>query len=186
MSTFPTFAPGSVVRVKDKPTQTFTVQKSEKRGRWEYVYGRDEKSKPHEFTAQKLELVHGAATKAAPEKAPKAPKAPKPEKAPRAQKAPEDLKGVNPIGFAEFRTLHPPVRDPKLGRRVQHNGDNVAEQLTKELRENGDDLWACPLVKKHLGSDIPQLRSRYASLNPGMVRMNVANLIRGAIRRAAE
>ena len=106
-------------------------------------------------------------------KEPKAPKEPKEPKTPRVRKDPTDPMA---IGFAKFRAEHPALKDERLGRVVQHKGDDIAVKLTDEMAVHGD-IWNCPLVKDNL--DVEKLQAKYAKLNPGMVRMNIANILRG-------
>ncbi len=56
-----------------------------------------------------------------------------------------------------------------------HNGDPVARKLAgKELAE------VYKLAAEATNLPLTQLRTRYSHLNPGMQRMNLGNLIRGA------
>lgn len=72
---------------------------------------------------------------------------------------------------------------PKLATRLTTVGlDEVGSTLSAS---HGDELWSNPLVLEFLGERIEFLRSRYAGLNPGQVRMNVGNLIRNAIKRSS-
>lgn len=165
---------------------TYTLVDTEKRGRWDYATVKDAKGKTHEFTIGKIEKILDPLpepkkevpvtqeTTPQAEKAPKQPKAPKEPKAPRVKK---DITN-DPMaqGFAKFRAEHPAMKDDRLGRTVQHKGDDIAVQLTDEMAENGDNIWACPMVQK---LDVAALQAKYAKLNPGMVRMNIANLLRG-------
>lgn len=84
-------------------------------------------------------------------------------------------------GFVKFREKHDPRWCEKAQKNVHDNEDEVAEQLAYEIKEFG--WWNAPLVRKYLGHKIEELQARYASLNAGMVRMNLGNQIRAAIRR---
>jgi hypothetical protein len=58
-----------------------------------------------------------------------------------------------------------------------HNGDDVAKKLAgKELA----DVYA--IVSKETEIPQTQLKTRYGHLNPGMQRMNLGNVLRGALR----
>lgn len=62
-----------------------------------------------------------------------------------------------------------------------HNGDSVAKKLAgKDI----NDVYAA--AAKALDVTQTSLKSRYAHLNLGMQRMNLGNLIRGALSAAAE
>lgn len=64
-------------------------------------------------------------------------------------------------------------------RAVYDNGDGVAEMLRNVPLES---LWT--VAAKHLDAKVlKQKRELYEGKNIGMVRMNIGNLIRGAIRR---
>lgn len=61
-----------------------------------------------------------------------------------------------------------------------HNGDAVASKLAgKELK----DVYA--LVAKEVDIPKSQLVARYQHLNAGMQRMNLGNVLRGALRAEA-
>ena len=87
-------------------------------------------------------------------------------------------------GFVKFREEHEPRWCAKANATVHDNEDEIAETLAFEIREFG--WWNSPLVLRYLGPRIPELQVRYASLNAGMVRMNLGNMIRAAIRREAK
>lgn len=163
---------------------TYTLVDTEKRGRWDYAIVKDAKGKTHEFTVGKIEQVLDPlpeSKKEVPvtqETAPQTEKAPKTPKEPKEPRVRKDTSN-DPMaqGFAKFRAQHPASKDDRLGRVVQHKGDDIAVRLTDEMAENGGDIWACPLVRENL--DVAKLQEKYAKLNPGMVRMNIANLLRG-------
>lgn len=57
------------------------------------------------------------------------------------------------------------------------NGDAVAKQLRgKDL----DDVYGA--VAKAADLSVRELKTRYGHLNPGMQRMNLGNVLRGALR----
>ena len=87
-------------------------------------------------------------------------------------------------GFAPFCEKHQPRWSEKAQANVHDNEDELAEQLAYEIRTFG--WWSSPLVLQHLGHKIEELRVRYATLNAGMVRMNLGNQIRASVRRAAK
>lgn len=61
-----------------------------------------------------------------------------------------------------------------------HNGDAIATKLAgKDLK----DVYK--LVSKEVGIPQTQLVTRYQHLNPGMQRMNLGNVLRGAMRQSA-
>lgn len=168
---------------------TYTLVDTEKRGRWDYAIVKDAKGKTHEFTISKIEKVldplpepkkEVPVTEKQNAEAPKAENPAKQPKAPKEPKAPRVRKDISndpmALGFAKFRAEHPAVKDERLGRTVQHKGDDIAIQLTDEMAANGGNIWACPMVQK---LDVAALQAKYAKLNPGMVRMNIANLLRG-------
>lgn len=101
---------------------------------------------------------------------------PKPEPKPKAS-----FRGA---GFEKFRAEHQPRWSQKAQATVHDNEDEMAEQLAYEIREFG--WWSAPLVIKHLGHKIAELQARYATLNAGMIRMNLGNQIRASIRREAK
>lgn len=84
-------------------------------------------------------------------------------------------------GFEKFRTEHQPRWCEKAQATVHDNEDQIAEQLAFEIREFG--WWNSPLVLEHLGHKVAELQVRYATLNAGMIRMNLGNQIRASIRR---
>lgn len=62
------------------------------------------------------------------------------------------------------------------GNQSLHNGDQVARKLVgKEL----PDIYK--IAAETTGLAINDLKTRYSHLNPGMQRMNLGNLIRGAL-----
>lgn len=64
-------------------------------------------------------------------------------------------------------------------RAVYDNGDPVASMLRNVSLE---DLWK--VAAKHLSPDVLKAKKElYADKNIGMTRMNIGNLIRGAIKR---
>ena len=70
---------------------------------------------------------------------------------------------------------------PKLAARLTSVGlDHVGTELATT---HGDAIWTNPLVVHFLLHRLPELQERYRGLNPGQVRMNLGNLIRGAIKR---
>lgn len=98
-----------------------------------------------------------------------------------------ELKAKAPFrgaGFVEFRAKHEPRWCEKAQRNVHDNEDDIAEQLAYEITTFG--WWSAPLVIEHLGGKLDLLRAKYASLNAGMVRMNLGNQIRASIRRRAK
>ena len=72
---------------------------------------------------------------------------------------------------------------PKLAARLTTVGlDEVGTTLAAT---HGDAIWTNPLVVRFLLHRLPELQERYRGLNPGQIRMNLGNLIRGAIKREA-
>ncbi len=62
------------------------------------------------------------------------------------------------------------------GNMSMHNGDPVAVKLVgKQL----DEVYA--LTAKTIGVPVSELKTRYSHLNPGMQRMNLGNVLRGAL-----
>ena len=61
-----------------------------------------------------------------------------------------------------------------------HNGDKVAKSLAGNTL---DETYG--EAAKALGVTVASLKSRYAHLNPGMQRMNLGNVIRGALKAAS-
>ena len=70
------------------------------------------------------------------------------------------------------------VRDDNKVRH-QDNGDRIATAL--RTAASVEDIWEIPMVIHYL--DVPALKRKYKNLNSGMVRMNIGNMLRGALRR---
>jgi hypothetical protein len=112
---------------------------------------------------------------AAPTKKVKAEKAPKQPKAPKAERT-EPRNTL--AGFSTFRQKNATVRDDNKVRH-QDNGDKIATAL--RFAATIEDIWEVPMVMKYL--DVSALKKKYATLNAGMIRMNIGNMLRGALRR---
>jgi len=63
--------------------------------------------------------------------------------------------------------------------RRQDNGDRIAEALRSVT--SVEQIWSVPLVVEFL--DVPVLKAKYGHLSPGLIRMNVGNMLRKAIDR---
>lgn len=96
--------------------------------------------------------------------------------------APRTKAAFRGAGFVKFRAEHDPRWCEKAQKHVHDNEDDLADQLAYEIATYG--WWSAPLVIEHLGHKLHELRAKYASLNAGMVRMNLGNQIRASIRRA--
>ena len=173
-----------------------TIKNVEKRGRWIYITV----GNSPEMTEKQFNTTYTTEVEAA-----------SPAKAPRVKKVSADhiqdamtasdieegaIEGLGSLtGFAKFRALHKPItvglENSEIQVRIQDNGDDVSHQLLCEIDEvmaaKGcemmEAIWLTPIVKNNL--DVEALKLRYAELNPGQVRMNLGNLIRGIYRRAA-
>ena len=172
-----------------------TIKNVEKRGRWIYVtVGNNPEMTEKQFNAAYSTEVEAVSS---PAKAPKVKKvsAAHVEDAITGSEIEEgSILGLT--GFAKFRALHKPVTVelPNSGQkaRIQDNGDDVAHQLLCEIDEVMDAkgceaaeaIWKTPLVKNNL--DVKALQARYASLNFGMVRMNLGNRLRSLFRKQNE
>ena len=119
--------------------------------------------------------------KAKAEKAPKAPKAPKEPKAPRAKKPlTERLNGVVESLYLQFYQGYTTTRKDGTKVRSMDKGDSVAQSLRGLSIE---DVYKQAAKITHIG--VADLTSRFGHLNPGMQRMNLGNMIRKAMKEAA-
>lgn len=108
-------------------------------------------------------------------------KADKPAKAPRQPKAKDENAEDNRLIKADL-SRYEVVADVKTasGRKAIDIGDDVAKRL------RGADLKDVYREAAHAtGVPMTQLHAKYDHLNPGMQRMNLGNLIRGAASKAA-
>lgn len=64
------------------------------------------------------------------------------------------------------------------GKASLNNGDAVAQLL-----KNASPQEACETADRLLGLEVGTLFAKYRHLNPGQIRMNASNKIRGAIKR---
>jgi len=127
--------------------------------------------------------VEAAVLPAAP--APRAPRARKPAKAAKADKG--RVVNTRPLPTANIthRSIAGTVADVSEYTRHKtangnvslHNGDKVAKALAGNTLDQTYSEAA-----RALGFTVTSLKSRYGHLNPGMQRMNLGNLIRGAQR----
>jgi predicted RNA binding protein with dsRBD fold (UPF0201 family) len=75
--------------------------------------------------------------------------------------------------------VHEPIKATSSKERPMHEskkncGDSIAEILKNA---DPDTIWDLPIVKDNLPVD--ELKIKYAGMNPGMVRMNIGNRLRG-------
>jgi len=109
---------------------------------------------------------HAANGEAAPKRKPKTPA----ELAPRR------------IGESPVRNLPTYVRAYSAsGNHTLDCGDAVAEKLRGKSLDEVFEIAA-----ETLGESVTALRAKYSHLNDGMIRMNLGNRMRGALRKAAK
>lgn len=86
-------------------------------------------------------------------------------------------RSIVPLGYRERLVKHAGVKTAG-GNAAIDNADAVAGLLRGKTLE---EVWA--IASAALGSDVVVvLKSKYAALNPGQVRMNLGNRIRGAVK----
>lgn len=110
--------------------------------------------------------------KAKAEKAPKAPRAKKP--------LTERLNGVVESLYLQFYQGYTTTRKDGTKVRSMDKGDSVAQSLRGLSIE---DVYKQAAKITHIG--VADLTSRFGHLNPGMQRMNLGNMIRKAMKEAA-
>lgn len=111
----------------------------------------------------------------------KAEKAPKEPKAPRAKKPlTERLNGVVESLYLQFYQGYTTTRKDGTKVRSMDKGDSVAQSLRGLSIE---EVYKQAAKTTHIG--VADLTSRFSHLNPGMQRMNLGNMIRKAMKEAA-
>lgn len=154
-------------------TEIVEVSSTEKRGRWVYITFRCINGGPiQELTEQKFNAAY-APTRLSPKA-----KAEAETEAAVLDQEIEEGRAEGLSGFAKFRALHAPVKVD--GRRVQNNGDEIAQRLTSMTLDEVYEL-ASELTR----IEVSWFQTAYGHLNPGMQRMNLGNRIRGAYRNHA-
>ncbi len=133
-----------------------TVKKIEKRGRWTYITTEAGEMEETSFNKSYAPLLAGD---------------PKAGSTPEAEAIPQDNLSTSPVQNTT------PRADDKVRR--QDNGDRIAEALRSAT--SVEQIWSVPLVVGFL--DVPALKAKYGHLSPGLVRMNVGNMLRKAIER---
>lgn len=128
-----------------------------------------------------VEITAPTTVKLAQAKAEKAPKAPKEPKAPRAKKPlTERLNGVVESLYLQFYQGYTTTRKDGTKVRSMDKGDSVAQSLRGLSIE---EVYKQAAKITHIG--VADLTSRFGHLNPGMQRMNLGNMIRKAMKEAA-
>lgn len=128
-----------------------------------------------------VEITAPTTTKLAKAKAEKTPKTPKEPKAPRAKKPlTERLNGVVESVYLQFYQGYTTTRKDGTKVRSMDKGDSVAQSLRGLSIE---DVYKQAAKITHIG--VADLTSRFSHLNPGMQRMNLGNMIRKAMKEAA-
>lgn len=154
-----------------------TVDVIEVKGGWTTILDgmKQVKVRNSELQAAKAEKP-AKATKTATPKA----KAEKPAKAPKAAKPADE--GDNRLIKADLShyVVTAEVKTAS-GRKAIDIGDSVAAQL-----RGADISDAYRAASEATGQPMAALRRKYEHLNPGMQRMNLGNLIRGAASKAAK
>lgn len=141
-----------------------------------------EKKVRNSALTEPVEITAPTTAKLAKAKAEKAPKAPKEPKAPRAKKPlTERLNGVVESLYLQFYQGYTTTRKDGTKVRSMDKGDSVAQSLRGLSIE---DVYKQAAKITHIG--VADLTSRFGHLNPGMQRMNLGNMIRKAMKEAAD
>lgn len=140
-----------------------------------------EKKVRNSALTEPVEITAPTTAKLAKAKAEKTPKAPKEPKAPRAKKPlTERLNGVVESLYLQFYQGYTTTRKDGTKVRSMDKGDSVAQSLRGLSIE---DVYKQAAKITHIG--VLDLQARFSHLNPGMQRMNLGNMIRKAMKEAA-